>query len=194
MKKSRAVANVSCFTFHFSLLLMLSLLLQGCEGDSSISRVDKCNFIFSYQHHPTSLLFAAVQTPGSYVFVSTKGDGKNVVRHVYVQSNDKDATVEDNTITTALENSYLYMLGANNEIGLIIGCTNFNGSVAYDRTCPNCEMLRAMQWTGNRQQVVCNYCHRIYDLETGGIIEGDKGSTLRRYYCAFNGAILKAWN
>lgn len=181
-------------TLSLSLLLTLSLFLMSCEGDSSISREDKCSFTFSYENHPTSQLFVAVQNPGCYAFVSTKGDGKNTVRHVYVQSNEKNATLEDNTITTALENSLVYLLGTNNEIGLIVGCTNFNGPVAYDRTCPNCQVLRAMQWTGNRQQVVCNYCQRSYDLETGGVIQGAEGSALKRYYCAFNGNAVRVWN
>ena len=180
--------------FPFAVLLSLLVLLSCCQGDASISREDRCSFTFSYQDHPMSQLFVAVQNPGHYVFVSTKGDGKTAVRHVYVQSNEEGATVEDNLITTAPENSLEYLLGANNEIGLIVGCTNFNGRVAYDRTCPNCQVLRAMQWTGNRQQVVCTYCNRSYELETGIIFQGSEGAHLKRYYCDFNGVAVRAWN
>ena len=175
-------------------LVAAALLSAGCEGENTISLDNKCSFTFSYQDHLTSQLFVAAQNPGCYVFVSTKGDGKKVPRHVYVQSNEEGAQLEDNLITTAPENNLLYMLGANNEIGLIIGCTIFSGLTAFDRTCSNCEVQRAMQWTGNRQQVVCNYCARTYDLETGAVVAGAQGRPLSRYNCAFNGTALRAWN
>ncbi len=169
-------------------------LLASCNADQSISRDSVCRFTFLYQYHPTSQLFVAAQNPGSYVFVTTRGDGKSVVRRVFVQGNAEGAVMETNDITTAVENNLNYLLGANNDIGLIIGCTNLNGLRAYDRTCPNCEVMRALQWTGNREQVVCNDCHRTYVLETGAVIAGAEGKPLQRYNCAFNGTSLNAWN
>ncbi len=182
-------------SYSLMCLLATALLTVGCKNeDSSISREDRCSFTFSYEDHRTSTLFVAVQNPGCYVFVSTKGDGKNTVRHVYVVSNEEGAEVEDNIIRTAPENNLEYRLGANNEIGLIVGCTNFNGLCGYDRTCPNCTVLRALQWTGNRQKVTCKECKRTYDLETAAVIEGAGGSPLKRYYCAFNGIAVRVWN
>ena len=175
-------------------LCALLWTLVACEADSTINRENRCRFTFSYQDHATSNLFVAIKSPGSYAFVWVKGDGKSVPRHVYVLSNEEGAKQEDNIIRTAPENQLEYTLGASNEIGLIIGCSNFNGLQAYDRVCPNCQVQRALQWTGNRQQVVCNDCHRTYALETGGIIAGDEGSPLKRYNCAFNEIALNAWN
>jgi nitrite reductase/ring-hydroxylating ferredoxin subunit len=179
-----------------SCLWLCALLwtLIACDADSTISRENRCRFTFSYQDHPSSKLFVAVQNPGSYAFVWTKGDGKTISRHVYVLHNEQGAETEDNIIRTAPENQLEYTLGASNEIGLIIGASNFNGLQAYDRVCPNCAIERALQWTGNRQQVVCNECQRTYALETGGIIAGDEGSPLKRYNCSFNGMALNAWN
>ena len=74
----------------FSLLFPLSsflLFLTSCEAEAPVSRKYVCRFVFSYKDHATSLLFAAAQNPGTYVYVTTKGDGKNSVRHVYVNSN-----------------------------------------------------------------------------------------------------------
>lgn len=169
-------------------------LLTACEAEAPVSRKYVCRFVFSYREHPTSLLFAAAQNPGTYVYVTTKGDGKNSVRHVYVNSNDSKTPQEDNIISTDLENYSSYVLGASNSIGLFIGTTNFNGLWAYDRVCPNCSNLQAMNWTGNRQQVICPRCQRIYELETGAISSGDEGSSLMRYFCSFDGSILRAWN
>ena len=111
-----------------------------------------------------------------------------------MNSNDGKTPQEDNIISTDLENYSSYVLGASNSIGLFIGTTNFNGLWAYDRACPNCTNLQAMNWTGNRQQVNCSRCKRTYELETGAIISGDEGSSLMRYFCSFDGSILRAWN
>ena len=170
------------------------LLLTSCEAEAPVSRKYVCRFVFSYRDHATSLLFAAAQNPGTYVYVTTKGDGKTSVRHVYVNSNDEKTPQEDNIISSDLENYSSYVLGASNSIGLFIGTTNFNGLWAYDRACPNCSSLQAMNWTGNRQQVICSRCQRTYELETGAISKGDQGSPLMRYYCSFDGSILRAWN
>ena len=176
------------------LALMAAVMLAACAAEDIISRRYPCSFVFNYEHHPTSLLFAAAQNPGTYVYVTTKGDGKASVRHVYVNSNDGKTPQEDNVISTDIENYTSYSLGASNSIGLFIGTTNFNGLWAYDRACPNCSSLQAMNWTGNRQQVICPRCQRTYELETGAIISGDEGSSLMRYYCSFDGSILRAWN
>ena len=103
-------------------------------------------------------------------------------------------THEDNVIGTEIEKRTACVLGASNSIGIIVGMTNFNGLWAYDRSCPNCASLQAMDWTGNRQQVACPKCKRTYDLETGNIIDGAPGEALLRYFCSFDGTILHAWN
>jgi len=169
-------------------------LLAGCSGDEMVSRSNVCRFTFYYDLHPTSLLFSAAKNPGCYVAVTTEGDGKTAVRHVYVTSNDGKTSREDNTITTDKENYLSYVLGASNSIGLIIGLTNFNGLWAYDRSCPNCAAMRALQFSGNRQHVSCDKCGRTYALETGAITDGPAGTALMRYYCAFDGTMLRAWN
>ena len=176
------------------LVFLSSCLLISCSAEDLVSRRYACNFTFSYNEHPTSLLFAAVKSPGTYVYVTTSGDAKTTYRHVYVTSNDGQTPREDNVISTDKENYLLFRLGASNDIGLFIGCTNFNGLWAYDRSCPNCTNLTAMDFTGNRQQVKCPRCQRTYELETGGITEGDKGESLMRYFCDFNGSVVHAWN
>jgi nitrite reductase/ring-hydroxylating ferredoxin subunit len=176
------------------LVLVAAILLTACSADDIISRRYPCSFVLNYEHHPTSLLFAAARSAGTYVYVTTTGDGKTSVRHVYVTINDGKTPREDNVISTDKENYAAFRLGASNNIGLIIGMTNFNGLVAYDRCCPNCMAQTAMDFTGNRQQVACSKCQRTYDLETGGIRSGDAGEPLMRYNCSFDGILLRAWN
>ncbi len=159
-----------------------------------ISRRYPCRFQFDGELHPTSVILSACKSPGTYVYVYTKVT--NNIRHVYALSNSKNAATEDNVIATDKEANYsAYMLGANNAIGLIVGCTNFNGVVAFDRTCPNCAALQPLAWhSTNRQRVVCNKCKRVYELETGVLVEGDAGDALLRYGCNFNGMFLSVGN
>ena len=178
----------------FLALLAVVLLVSACEGDNPFSRRYACQFMMKQQTHPASLAFAAVQSPGMYVAVTTTGDGRSSVRHVYVTSNDGKTPREDNIISTEIEKRTACILGASNNIGIFIGMTNFNGLWAYDRSCPNCTNLQTLDWTGNRQQVACPKCKRTYELETGNIIDGDAGEPLLRYFCSFDGALLHAWN
>jgi len=164
------------FTFHFS-------LFTSCQAEAPVSRRYNCQLVFYYDQHPTS-----------HVYVTSSGDGVSSFRHIYVTSNDGKTPREDNVIGTEIEKRTACVLGASNSIGIIVGMTNFNGLWAYDRSCPNCASLQAMDWTGNRQQVACPKCKRIYDLETGNIIDGEAGEALLRYFCSFDGTILHAWN
>ena len=147
-----------------------------------------------HELHPTCLAFAAVKSPGMYVSITTKGDGKRVMRHVYVTSNEQGAKTEDIIISSDKENYRVFQLGRSNDVGLIVGCTNFNGPVAYDRSCPNCESLETLTFTGNRQQVACGKCGRSYMLDTGAIIAGAAGTPLLLYSCHFDGTWLIASN
>ena len=134
------------FTFHFP-------LFTSCQAEAPVSRKYNCQLVFYYDQHPTSLLFAAARSAGAYVYVTSSGDGSSSFRHIYVTSNDGKTPREDNVIGTEIEKRAACILGASNSIGIIVGMTNFNGLWAYDRSCPNCASLQAMDWKGNRQQV-----------------------------------------
>jgi nitrite reductase/ring-hydroxylating ferredoxin subunit len=175
--------------FSFSIVLLLS-----CKEDDPISHRFPCRFRFNVQGHETSIIFSACRSAGTYVYIYTRVDNHGL-RHVLAQSNSGKPGEEDNLITTDKENNYqAYMLGASNEIGLIVGHTNFNGLTAYDRICPNCPALLPLVWTGNRQQVLCSKCHRTYDLETGNIVSGDDGDALLRYNAMFDENALVVGN
>ncbi len=179
-------------TAVLTIALNASLLASCDDVTDYISRRYPCRFIFDETQHPTSLLFSALKSPGTYVTVTTSGDGRTTLRHVYVTSNDGRTATEDNVIRTDRENYNNYQLGARNDIGLIVGCTNFNGLTAYDRACPNCADLQTLNFGGNRQQVVCTNCQRLYDLETGACTTG--GDALWRYLAKYNGQWLSVSN
>lgn len=105
-------------------------------------------------------------------------------------------------LSTAKENyaNYTY-LGAGNDPkdakknGFIMGLSNFSGPVAWDRQCPNClEQYGGtnypLEWTGNRQSVICDKCKRIYSLENGTITSGGKSKSdkpLMKYVVDYHG-------
>lgn len=105
-------------------------------------------------------------------------------------------------LSTEKENyaNYTY-LGAGNDPkdakknGFIMGLSNFSGHVAWDRQCPNClEQYGGtnypLEWTGNRQSVICDKCKRIYSLENGSITSGGKSKSdkpLMQYRVTYGG-------
>ena len=192
---SKLTSHVSYLVPRTSYLVsFLILLLSSCDAEYPFSQLYPCYFALKYQTHPTSLAFAAVQSPGMHVSVTVSGDGRTTARHVYVTSNDGKTPREDNIIRTDEENYRTFQLGRSNSVGLVVGCTNFSGPMAYDRSCPNCTSLQALNFTRNGQQVGCDKCGRTYDLETGGIVEGERGESLMRYECRFDGAWLTVTN
>ncbi len=182
----------------FLLLCVLMTFTSCTKENNMISDRYRCIFHFYRQIYPTSMLFAAYSSPGTYVGVYTKMEmdkDKGVTyRYVYVESNSKNTPVERNRIEAQVALNVPYQLGASNEIGLIVGCTNFNGPVAYDRTCPNCIGTYPLSWVDARQQVTCKNCNRIYELETAAIISGADGDPLMRYMVSMDDVRLNVWN
>lgn len=178
------------------LLVSLLMLFASCKENDTISHRYPCRFHFYKELHPTSLIFSAYNSPGTYVFVYSKVeiDGTRSSRFVYVESSSNKVPVERNRMETQIENNVPYVLGANNEIGLIIGCTNFSGPVAYDRICPNCTGIYPLVWAGNGQRVSCNSCKRVYELETGAISSGSDGEPLMRYVISLDNVRLNVTN
>ena len=76
-----------------------------------------------------------------------------------------------------------------------MGLSNFSGHVAWARQCPNClEQYGGtnypLEWTGNRQSVICDKCKRIYSLENGTITSGGKSKNdkaLMKYIVDYHG-------
>ena len=179
------------------MLFACTYMLASCGAENSISRKYPCQFIFKTQYHTGTSIETALNNPGNYTFVSAKK--VNGIWHIYSTLNDGKNHTEDIALTLATENyaNYSY-LGAGSDTkdatknGFILGTTNFNGAVAWDRQCPNCinqynSTNFPLEWTGNRQSVICSKCNRTYALETGAITSGDKGEALMRYYVSYAG-------
>lgn len=178
--------------------------LCSCGAEDSISHKFLCQFTFLTQNHPGNTLEVALTGQGTYTFV--KASYEYGVWHILSTPNDGRNYTENISITSAIEKQYATYsnLGANN--GIIIGQTNFNGRVAYDRQCPNCinqygGTYYPLEWDEtNRQQVVCSKCHRTYALETGGVVDGGSGVRLMQYpitytsYTTGGGMIIRVQN
>lgn len=192
-----AYQAMSFTSLSFLIISSFGLLLNSCDAENSISRKYPCQFIFKTQFHPGTSVETALNNQGNYTFVCAKK--VNGAWHIYSTLNDGRNHTEDIPLTLATENyaNYSY-LGAGNDSkdatknGFILGLTNFNGPVAWDRQCPNCITQYGstnfpLEWTGNRQSVVCKKCNRTYALETGAITSGDKGDGLMKYNVSYGG-------
>ena len=135
-------------------------------------------------------MVSAKKVNGAWNIYSTLNDGKN-----------KTETI---VLSTAKENYANYSnLGAGNDLkdatknGFILGLSNFNGYVAWDRQCLNCILQYGgtnypLEWTGNRQSVICNKCKRVYSLENGTVTRGGKtkeDKPLMQYRVTYSGVI-----
>lgn len=173
-----------------SLLFCACSLLTSCGAEDTVSRKFACQFTFMTQNHAGNTLEVALNGFGTYTIVSASY--KNGLWHIYSSPNDGTNKTEDISITVANEKQYANAmnLGANN--GIIIGHTNFNGLVAYDRQCPNCidqygGTSYPLEWdSSNRQKVTCKKCHRTYELEYGSVSDGEKGSRLMQYVITYS--------
>lgn len=179
-------------------IVMLAVLLGSC-GEDSVSRRYPCHFTFHTEWHPASMIVTALNTNNYFVSVSM-----SPYKGAYVvNTSDRKGKTESITLTNDLENlafSGGIYLGAGGSGGnIILGRTNFNGYVAWDGQCPNCATgyttKYKLQWTDNDTSVRCSNCKRTYSLETGAIIEGNKGDRLMQYIVSYvNGGVLGVGN
>ena len=175
-----------------TVMLFVVFILAACEAENRISTRFPCNFYFNPKLHPGTSIETALNNLGNYTFISVKNNG---IWHIYSTLNDGRNITEDIKISTDQTEGWdnhikTRALGANN--GIIIGRSNFQGFVAWDRQCPNCitqygGVNYPLELNGIRQSVMCKKCKRTYSLETGAITEGAKGDPLMGYGIDYNG-------
>lgn len=198
--KVKSMASKAVLFLSWCLLLGTCGMMSSCDAENTISTEYPCHFIFYTQYHVGSSIETALLNQGSYSMVSA-GKVNNAWR-IYSTLNDGKNKIETIALTTAKENYASYSaIGAGNDTkdatknGFILGCTNFQGRVAWDRQCPNCIRQYGgrnypLEWTGNRQSVICNKCKRTYALETGAITSGGlskEDKPLMRYQVSYGG-------
>ena len=208
MKNSR-LNKVHIYNKVKSMAGIAMLLLCSCDAENSISTQYLCQFIFRTQYHLDCSIVTALSGAGTYTMISARK--VNGVWNIYSTLNDGKNHTETIILSTAKENyaNYSHMGAGNNTTdatknGFILGTTNFNGYAAWDRQCPNCIQQYGgtnypLEWTGNRQSVVCNKCKRVYNLENGTITSGGQGKNdkaLMRYRVVYsgNGSVLTVGN
>ncbi|MGN1263484.1 MAG: hypothetical protein ACI4TW_05555 [Prevotella sp.] len=178
---------------YLTLCLSASGILSSCSKDEEqYTKEYICQFSFSTQLHPTSLLTLALANPASYVKVDVKT--VSGTRRLDISSNNGKDT-ESITVSTDKENYMIGTVGANSSI--IVGCSTFNGLKAYDSQCPNClndytGNSYPLTWTSNGQAVECGKCGRKYELNYEG--STDNGKMLLQYKVDYNGTLLSVHN
>ena len=192
MKQNSIYNKVKHGCVWSTVMLFVVFILAACEAENRISTRFPCNFYFNPKLHPGTSIETALNNLGNYTFISVKNNG---IWHIYSTLNDGRNITEDIKITTDRTEGWdnrikTHALGANN--GIIIGCSNFQGHVAWDRQCPNCitqygGVNYPLELNGIRQSVMCKKCKRTYSLDTGAITEGAKGDPLMGYGISYNG-------
>ena len=192
MKQNSIYNKVKHGCVWSTVMLFVVFILAACEAENRISTRFPCNFYFNPKLHPGTSIETALNNLGNYTFISVKNNG---IWHIYSTLNDGRNITEDIKITTDRTEGWdnrikTHALGANN--GIIIGRSNFQGLVAWDRQCPNCitqygGVNYPLELNGIRQSVMCKKCKRTYSLETGAITEGIKGAPLMGYGISYNG-------
>ena len=192
MKQNNIYNKVKHGCVWSTVMLFVVFILAACEAENRISTRFPCNFYFNPKLHPGTSIETALNNLGNYTFISVKNNG---IWHIYSTLNDGRNITEDIKITTDRTEGWdnrikTHALGANN--GIIIGRSNFQGLVAWDRQCPNCitqygGVNYPLELNGIRQSVMCKKCKRTYSLETGTITEGIKGDPLMGYGIDYNG-------
>ncbi len=192
MKQNSIYNKVKHGCVWSTVMLFVVFILAACEAENRISTRFPCNFYFNPVLHPGTSIETALNNLGNYTFISVKNNG---IWHIYSTLNDGRNITEDIKITTDRTEGWdnrikTHALGANN--GIIIGRSNFQGLVAWDRQCPNCitqygGVNYPLELNGIRQSVMCKKCKRTYSLETGAITEGTKGAPLMGYGIDYNG-------
>ena len=192
MKQNNIYNKVKHGCVWSTVMLFVVFILAACEAENRISTRFPCNFYFNPKLHPGTSIETALNNLGNYTFISVKNNG---IWHIYSTLNDGRNITEDIKITTDRTEGWdnrikTHALGANN--GIIIGRSNFQGLVAWDRQCPNCitqygGVNYPLELNGIRQSVMCKKCKRTYSLETGTITEGAKGDPLMGYGIDYNG-------
>ena len=194
------MANTVMLFTYLSILEIVLYSLSSCDAENSISTRYPCQFIFRTQYHPGTSIETALNGAGIYTMISAKK--VNGVWNIYSTLNDGKNQTETIVLSTAKENyaNYSY-LGAGNDTkdatknGFILGTSNFNGHVAWDRQCLNCILQYGgnnypLEWTENRQKVICRKCKRVYELENGTIFSGRQSKEdhpLMQYRVSYSG-------
>ena len=181
------------------MLLSICLLMVACNANDSISRENRCQFIFDTTLHPLPChLTGIIGNNGHFCQVQTYVDNQGI-RHLKTTRN-YDKAKDDVALTTAREAQFSYYLGANDCI--IIGTSKYSIEqklVAYDGQCPNCLSEYGgynypLTWQNNGDHLHCAKCNRTYDVNNGVVADGAAGRELLRYYAALDGGLIRAWN
>ena len=187
------IYNVSAL----AVAVLTAAVAASCDkAEERYSTEYVCNFTFSTQLRPTSILARVWTNPGMFVRVEVAK--RSGVHHVLLYPNNGDAP-EDIAMTTAIDNDRIDYshIGANGSI--IVGCTTTNERRGYDAQCPYCLSTHSstafpLSWADNGQAVTCSGaggCGRKYNLNYGASADGHR---LIEYRVRYDGNLVTVRN
>lgn len=177
------------------LLLPVALLMVACsKSEERFSTTYPCHLVFDTSlYRADCKLTQCLSNPGMFVMVK-KSVGANGAYALELAANDGEP-VQKVYATTEKQKAGIGTLGASDCI--IVGCTNFNGLVAFDRQCPKCVEEKGaasypLEFQDRGQTLKCSSCGASYGLQYDG--GGDNGYTLYRYKVRWDGMVLSISN
>lgn len=169
--------------------VIILMAFCACGGEDSVSRRYPCHFTFHTEWHPTSMIVTALTTYNYYVRISMTPTNGTYTVNVADSRGKEEHTRLTNDVENLAFSGGVYLGAGGSNGSIILGCTNFNGFVAWDGQCPNCATgyttRYPLSWTSNSTTVECKNCHRTYSLETGAILSGNKGDRLMQYIVSY---------
>lgn len=180
---------------YYIIVLLAAVLVSGC-GDAEFEYSGyPCRFVFRQAASRSPALASAINaaSPGVFCRITMKGN------YFYFSNNQG---LSDEVPKTAIDQQVDIILGVYKETGIIVGYGNLDyppSFYAYDSQCTNCygdtgrpRYSLSMDTDGTAE---CPSCHRIYDLNNGGLVVSEGGGKrLINYRASVNGDVLNVNN
>lgn len=173
--------KISCIS---GVLLCVSAIITGC-ADSEYSRYP-CHLVINNLNVNNSTLASAMNPNSTGVFCRISKEGTTRFKFESNQGGEPTYGTQ-----TKIDNNANWTIGIYN--GIIVGYGNLDGNFyAYDNQCRTCYessgLPRYALTLGADGTATCKSCHRVYDMNSGGIIvKGDKGKGMIRYHAMTTG-------
>lgn len=174
---------------RFLPLLLLVLTLCGCDKAEDLYAHTAARLTYNYVN-TTPQLLNALNGAGQWCIISYDAASASSYSYTFTDANGSSFTSQP--LQTVLNGTPISVAG------FIVGTpsiVDMNGRLypqAFDRVCPNCYeetyIQRRLNFHDQTGHVHCSTCHRVYDLNNGGIITaGENGKKLYRYHVSYAG-------
>lgn len=173
------IAHCPCYRQRLTLYAGAAVMLLSACADSEYSNYP-CHLVINNSTMQNMTLGSAMNAMSPGVFCRISRDGKTRFKFETNQNSEPSYGM-----LTAIDQKAQWTIGIYNAI--IVGFGNQTGKFyAYDSQCRNCYessgLTRYALTMNTDGTATCRYCHRVYDMNSGGIlIKGDKGRGMIEY-------------